>query len=104
MLELDDLIEELREAGADEDALCEILDAAIDWRAIVPPPGGQLVEAVDDQAWRVVIRGLRLLGRRIAEWHRDPERRAAARARREARRESRRAKRTERKLARESER
>lgn len=81
MPEPDALLQELREAGAGDDAIAEVLDAAFYWPNIVPGPAGHVVEAVDGPAWRFAIQGLRNLGRRIKSWN-DPKRREEARERR----------------------
>jgi len=87
------LLAELLEAGADEDAVAELLEDLFDWRVIFPGPGGQVAEAIDGSAWRFVLHGIGQLWRRIRAWHKDPDRREAARVRRGERRARRQARR-----------
>ena len=93
MTETETLLAELLEAGADEDALSEILDACWDWRVVVPGPGGVVLEAADGGAWRFVLQGLAGLRRRLLSWYRNPQRREDARVRRAERRARRKARR-----------
>lgn len=91
--EPEQLLTELRAAGAEDDAIATVLDKCFDWEVIVPGPAGAALEAVDGWAWARAVRWVRDLRRELREWYEDPERRERARQRRAERRAKRRARR-----------
>jgi len=88
--ELQSAIDRAIAGGVEPELIAEVLDALVDWRAVVPGPVGEVMEAGDGPAFLAIVEGVESLIPRIRAavkkwWSKRGERKAKRTDRRVAR-------------------